>query len=77
MISSANIGFEKPNPRIYEYTLKYANYPGETWMVGDSIIADVKGAECAGIKAVFVRSSYEDEAAYYSRDLRGLNDIII
>ena len=75
-ISSANVGFEKPNSRIYEYALKISNYPSETWMVGDSIIADVKGAEGAGIKGVLVRSPKEGDVKCYSKDLRGLKDII-
>lgn len=49
-ISSANVGYEKPNPKIYEYALEKYNKAKDIWMVGDSIIADVRGAENVGIK---------------------------
>lgn len=75
-ISSANVGYEKPNTEIYKYALRKAGYPEISWMVGDSIIADVQGAENAGIKGVLVRSRKEDTVKYYSKDLRGLKEII-
>lgn len=45
-------------------------------MVGDSIIADVKGAETVGIKSVLVRSKKEDGIIYHSNDLVGLRELI-
>jgi putative hydrolase of the HAD superfamily len=75
-ISSANVGYEKPNPKIYEYALGKYNKVKDIWMVGDSIIADVRGAENVGIKGVLVRSKREDGIKYYSSDLLGLKKII-
>lgn len=75
-ISSANVGYEKPNPRIYNYALKKAKCPEEVWMVGDSVVADVKGPESVGIKGVLVRSKLENGMKYYSKNLRGLKEII-
>jgi putative hydrolase of the HAD superfamily len=75
-ISSANVGYEKPNPKIYRYALDKLNSPKEVWMIGDSFIADVKGAEAAGINGVLVRSKKVDSVQYYSEDLRGLKSII-
>jgi len=75
-VSSANVGYEKPNAKIYEYALEKYNNPKDVWMVGDSIIADVKGAENVGIKGVLVRSKREDDIKYYSNDLIGLREII-
>jgi putative hydrolase of the HAD superfamily len=75
-ISSANVGYEKPNPKIYECALAKCNNPKDVWMVGDSIIADVKGAENIGIKGVLVRSKREDDITYYSNNLIGLREII-
>jgi putative hydrolase of the HAD superfamily len=77
-ISSANVGYEKPNPKIYQYALqKYKKYPEKIWMIGDSVHADVIGAESVGIKGVLVRSKRADSIKYYSDDLRGLKKIII
>ncbi|HEX2945622.1 MAG TPA: HAD family hydrolase [Clostridia bacterium] len=76
-ISSANIGFEKPNPRIYEYALNKVNHPKVSWMVGDSMECDVKGPEAVGIKGVLVRSDNKYGTEYYSKDLVGLKEIIL
>jgi putative hydrolase of the HAD superfamily len=76
-ISSSNVGYEKPNAKIYKYALEKVQNPTEIWMIGDSIIADVIGAESSGIKGVLVRSKKDDRAKYYSSDLRGLKQIII
>lgn len=75
-ISSANVGYEKPNRRIYEYALEKTMKPDIVWMVGDSLVADVKGAENAGIKGVLVRSKCQEAIKYYSKDLIGLKGII-
>ncbi len=45
-------------------------------MVGDSILADVRGPEYVGIKAVLVRSNTEENVRYYSKDLLGVKEII-
>lgn len=75
-ISSANVGFEKPNIKIYEYALHLAKYPEKAWMVGDSFTADVKGPGKVGIKGVLVRSSELDNIEHYSKNLLDLKDII-
>lgn len=75
-ISSANVGYEKPNSRIYRYALEKYNNPKDVWMIGDSIIADVKGAESAQIKGVLVRSKREDDIKYFSSNLIGLKEVI-
>ncbi|MGH4123820.1 MAG: HAD family hydrolase [Clostridium sp.] len=75
-ISSANIGFEKPNHKIYEFALKQFENPQKVWMVGDSLLADVKGPEKAGIKGILVRTPKVDNIDYYSKDLLGLKEII-
>jgi putative hydrolase of the HAD superfamily len=75
-ISSANVGYEKPNPKIYYYALEKYKYPKEVWMIGDSVVADVIGAESVGIRGVLVRSKRVDSIKYYSNDLKGLKMII-
>lgn len=75
-ISSANVGYEKPNLKIYEYALKKHNYPKSVWMVGDSITSDVRGPQALGIKGILVRSEKVDGVLYYSENLLGLKEII-
>ncbi|WP_346915889.1 HAD-IA family hydrolase [Clostridium sp.] len=75
-ISSANVGYEKPNPKIYYYALKKHCGYKDIWMVGDSILADVRGPEYVGIQAVLVRNKMEENVRYYSKDLLGVKEII-
>jgi len=60
--SSANIGFEKPNPRACHVAL--GDHPPErACMIGDNPIADRDGAQNVGMAAVLVR---HERAAYDS-----------
>ena len=55
VVTSAAVGWEKPNPRMYAAARAAAGDPDEVWMVGDNPVADVAGAEAAGIRAILVR----------------------
>jgi len=46
-----------------------------TWMVGDSLEADVRGAEAAGLPAILVRGPGRG-ARYHCEDLYGVADIV-
>jgi len=55
-ISSAELGFLKPHPAIFEAALAAVGEPaGAAVMVGDSVRADIEGARQAGMRAVLVR----------------------
>jgi len=57
VIISGEIGFQKPDPRIYEYTCKLANInPSETVFIGDTFSTDIVGAYRSNMKAVWVCS---------------------
>ena len=56
VLSSAIMGYEKPNPRAFELGRAAAGDPDELWMIGDNPEADVRGAEAVGIPAVLVRT---------------------
>ncbi len=61
VLTSAAIGFDKPNPRTYEIALAQLDTaPGDTWMVGDNPIADVAGPRAAGINAILVQHPERD-----------------
>jgi putative hydrolase of the HAD superfamily len=64
VISSANVGYEKPHPAIY--AMAKAKFPEaeEMWMVGDSYEADYVGAERAGMKAILVRKEHAGAERY-------------
>lgn len=55
VVTSARVGARKPHPRIYQHALRLTSArPGEVVMVGDSLAADVAGAERAGIHGVYL-----------------------
>jgi putative hydrolase of the HAD superfamily len=53
--ASSRIGFEKPNPRIFEWALEQARTDANgTIHVGDHLVADIEGARGVGIDAVLI-----------------------
>ena len=75
IFNSAETGHEKPHPEAYRTVLGSLVDPESVWMVGDSVRADVLGAERAGIPAVLVRRFHPD-AARYSEDLLGVRAFV-
>ncbi len=69
--NSGTAGYEKPHPEIFRLALEAAGRPREAWMVGDNIVADVLGAERAGMRGILVRQ--EDSRARWS--CAGLADV--
>ena len=66
-ISSAQVGYEKPNPAIFQIALELTNNPQVAWMVGDRIDADVRGAEAVGINSILVRGGQgRDQVTHYA-----------
>ncbi len=52
-ISAADVGYLKPHPAIFEGALKcLGTNPPETVFVGDNPIADIAGAQGAGLQAI-------------------------
>lgn len=75
-ISSANVGFEKPNSRIFLHAIELAGNPQEAWMVGDNLKADVRGAEAVGMRAILVRKPADEPVKFFSPDLKGVIKLI-
>lgn len=61
-ITSALTGYEKPHPLAFRAAMEAAGHPENVWMVGDNPIADVAGAERAGIPAIWLRPPSLDDA---------------
>lgn len=52
-ISAADVGYLKPHPAIFEAALeRLGTQPGRTIYIGDNPVADIAGAQSAGMKAV-------------------------
>jgi len=62
ILSSANTGYEKPNPEAFAIALSRAGHPECVWMVGDNPVSDVLGAEAVGIPGILVRTEAEGVA---------------
>lgn len=74
-VVSAAVGVEKPDPRIFDLTVRAANRPRqEIVYIGDSIFHDIDGARHAGIDAILVdrRNRHPDFRGARVRDLREL-----
>ncbi len=55
ILSSANIGLHKPDPRIFEIALQRAGVSAhDAWHVGDHYYADILGARSAGLEPVLI-----------------------
>ena len=55
VVDSAEVGFEKPDPRIFEHAIRHAGVSGRRALhVGDLYDADVAGARAAGVHAVLL-----------------------
>lgn len=55
ILTSAQTGYEKPHPEAFLNVVRQINKADKIFMIGDSINADVKGAESVGIPAILVR----------------------
>ena len=59
-VSSAEHGYMKPHPSIFETALAHAGVAaGDAIMVGDSLRADIQGAIAAGMRGILLRRSGE------------------
>jgi len=55
IVISGDLGFGKPDPRIYETMLSRLDArPQEAIMIGNSLHTDVQGAQAVGMKAIWV-----------------------
>ncbi|MGI4792139.1 MAG: HAD family hydrolase [Janthinobacterium lividum] len=71
VFNSAEMGYEKPHPLAFRGVLTLIDGAEAAWMIGDSLAADVRGAEAVGIPAILVRQ-YRPEAARFCADLAGV-----
>lgn len=61
-VVSGAVGANKPEEKIFRIAEKAANFPKLVWMVGDSPVADMRGAKRAGWKTAFLSKDKCDDA---------------
>lgn len=50
-------GCDKPDPKIFKYLLNKLDVsPEQVLMIGDDIVADIKGANDLGIKTIYLKN---------------------
>ena len=55
IVTSAQVGFRKPDPRTFQAALAHWDFaPGEVMMVGDRLDADVAGGQKAGLVTAWI-----------------------
>jgi putative hydrolase of the HAD superfamily len=60
IFNSAETGYEKPHPHAFQMVLDAFPESTTVWMIGDSMEADVLGAQALGIPAILARGRDKD-----------------
>ena len=75
-IISEDIGFQKPQPEIFDYALKIANAEkNNCLMSGDNILTDIEGAMNFGIDAVLFNPQKKWHKAKPTFEINSLNEL--
>ena len=75
ILTSARIGYEKPNRMAFDAIIKLLPSNSKLWMIGDSYTADVLGANNANINAILVRKKNE-LARHSAKSLHEIRSIL-
>ncbi len=60
ILISAALGIRKPDPKPFELVLQAWNLPpGEVVMIGDTLVADILGAQRVGMRQIWMRTQVE------------------
>jgi len=76
IVTADDVGARKPDPKIFEYSLKKANaQKGDSILIGDDYIADVKGAQGFGMDVIFFDSLNENIQEKELKTIKSLSEI--
>ncbi len=78
VIISEDVGVNKPDPAIFEFALeKAAALKEESIMIGDSIEADIRGAQDFGIRAIFFNPLKKEKPEDVTEQITHLEELMI
>ena len=78
VIISEDVGFNKPNPRVFQYALNQAKANlKESIMIGDSLEADIYGAQNFGMDAIFFNPLRKDKPKDVPRQIYHLEELLL
>ncbi len=70
LVVSSEVGWGKPHPAIFEEALRRLNVrPEEAVFVGDTVLADIRGAQALGMKAVLTWQYRQEDPGDAKPDL--------
>ncbi|WP_316746965.1 YjjG family noncanonical pyrimidine nucleotidase [Pedobacter gandavensis] len=77
VIISEDVGVNKPDKAIFEYALSKAKATKpESIMIGDSLEADIRGAQDFGIKAIFFNPLHKEKPADVAWQINHLEELL-
>ncbi|SFG60263.1 YjjG family noncanonical pyrimidine nucleotidase [Pedobacter insulae] len=77
VIISEDVGVNKPDPTIFQYALAKAEAKKEeSIMIGDSLEADIRGAQAFGITAIFFNPSNIPQPSDVKWQINHLNELL-
>lgn len=77
VIISEDVGVNKPNPMIFEYALDKAKaLKADSVMIGDSLEADIYGAQNFGMEAIFFNPLAKEKPDDVKKQIMHLQDLL-
>ncbi|RZL32629.1 MAG: HAD family hydrolase, partial [Pedobacter sp.] len=77
VIISEDVGVNKPDSKIFEHALTKASATkAESVMIGDSLEADIRGAQAYGIKAIFFNPLKAEKPEDVAHEITHLEELL-
>ncbi|HEY0031375.1 MAG TPA: YjjG family noncanonical pyrimidine nucleotidase [Bacteroidia bacterium] len=77
VITSERSGFQKPDARMFEFSLTTTNAKQETsLMIGDSLEADIQGARNSGIRQIYFNPGSAIHSEKVTHEIKNLNELM-
>jgi putative hydrolase of the HAD superfamily len=78
VIISEDVGINKPHPQVFQYAIDKANARlEESIMIGDSLEADIYGAQNFGMDAIFFNPLRKEKPADVAREIYHLEELLL